>query len=247
MRLRWPLRRHDPERDAAAYLAGLGRPADRRRFEAHLVSCEECWKEVHLGRAGRAVAERARELAPPSLRDDVRAAVMMSEAGPGRRSRLVRSLVAVALAGAVAAALLATLLPGPGPAEPRAIAAVLASFRSNQIPVGQQPRHEAPDLSSAGVRLEQAGRGVLGGMAVDVFTFRSARGDALFLFLGDHAFPQATGAVERTETVHGWRADNGDVRMLCADRPASYLLVGRDAALLARAEAALRSQPIVTV
>jgi hypothetical protein len=81
---RW-LRRlpHDPERNAAEYVTGeLSRRA-RRWFEAHLLHCEDCWREVLLGRLGRRIAEEAREQAPADLRDRVRAAVQFtSEGGP---------------------------------------------------------------------------------------------------------------------------------------------------------------------
>lgn len=76
-------RPHDPERNAAEYVSGeLGRRATRW-FEAHLLNCEDCWREVLLGRLGRRVAEEAREPAPAALRERVRAAVQFtSQAGP---------------------------------------------------------------------------------------------------------------------------------------------------------------------
>jgi len=76
-------RPHDPERNAAEYVSGeLGRRATRW-FEAHLLNCEDCWREVLLGRLGRRVAEEAREQAPAGLRERVRAAVQFtSEGGP---------------------------------------------------------------------------------------------------------------------------------------------------------------------
>lgn len=83
--MRGMLRRrpHDPERNAAEYVSGeLSRRATRW-FEAHLLHCEDCWREVLLGRLGRRVAEEAREQAPAGLRDRVRAAVQLtSEGGP---------------------------------------------------------------------------------------------------------------------------------------------------------------------
>jgi len=76
-------RPHDPERNAAEYVSGeLSRRATRW-FESHLLHCEDCWREVLLGRLGRRVAEEAREQAPAGLRDRVRAAVQFtSEGGP---------------------------------------------------------------------------------------------------------------------------------------------------------------------
>ncbi|MBA3364152.1 MAG: zf-HC2 domain-containing protein [Actinobacteria bacterium] len=80
----WFRRRpHDPERNAAEYVTGeLSRRA-RRWFEAHMLHCEDCWREVLLGRLGRRIAEEAREQAPADLRDRVRAAVQFTgDAGP---------------------------------------------------------------------------------------------------------------------------------------------------------------------
>jgi anti-sigma factor RsiW len=76
-------RPHDPERNAAEYVSGeLSRRA-ARWFEAHLLNCEDCWREVLLGRLGRRIAEEAREQVPAGLRDRVRAAVLLSsEGGP---------------------------------------------------------------------------------------------------------------------------------------------------------------------
>jgi hypothetical protein len=34
-----------------------------------MVDCEDCWREVDLGRKGRSVAESGRELAPQALRE----------------------------------------------------------------------------------------------------------------------------------------------------------------------------------
>ena len=74
-------RPHDPERNAAEYVSGeLGRRATRW-FEAHLLNCEDCWREVLLGRLGRRVAEEAREQAPAGLRERVRAAVQFTSEG----------------------------------------------------------------------------------------------------------------------------------------------------------------------
>jgi anti-sigma-K factor RskA len=80
----WSRRReHDPERNAAEYVTGELPRRARRWFEAHLLHCEDCWREVLLGRLGRRVAEEAREQAPANLRDRVRAAVQFtSEGGP---------------------------------------------------------------------------------------------------------------------------------------------------------------------
>ncbi len=84
MRWRWRGLRgrpHDPERNAAEYVTGeLSRRASRW-FESHLLRCEDCWREVLLGRLGRRVAEEAREQASGGLRDRVRAAVQFTSEG----------------------------------------------------------------------------------------------------------------------------------------------------------------------
>jgi anti-sigma factor RsiW len=87
----WGIRRrpHDPERNAAEYVSGELSTRARRWFEAHLLRCEDCWREVLLGRLGRRLAEEAREQAPAGLRDRVRAAVQFTSdggsAGPSDR------------------------------------------------------------------------------------------------------------------------------------------------------------------
>jgi anti-sigma factor RsiW len=71
-------RRHDTERNAAEYVSGELPRRTARWFERHLLDCEDCWREVLLGRFGRRAAEDARESVPVGLRDRVRAAVTLS-------------------------------------------------------------------------------------------------------------------------------------------------------------------------
>ena len=74
-------RPHDPERNAAEYVSGELSRRTTRWFESHLLNCEDCWREVLLGRMGRRIAEEAREQAPAGLRDRVRAAVQFTAEG----------------------------------------------------------------------------------------------------------------------------------------------------------------------
>ena len=105
--------RHDPERTAAAYLAGELAPRQRERFEAHVLGCDDCWREVTAGRQGRALAESLREVAPQHLRERIRATIAAAPAPPRRRIRLgtrmpaLLGVVAALLAAAVAGGLLA--------------------------------------------------------------------------------------------------------------------------------------------
>jgi hypothetical protein len=83
------MRKHDPERNAAEYVSGeLGGRRVRRWFDSHLLECEDCWREVLLGRLGRRLATDFREIAPSGLRDRVRAMVALESghiAEPSRR------------------------------------------------------------------------------------------------------------------------------------------------------------------
>ena len=80
--MRWRRRReHDPERFSAEYVSGEMAGGIRRWFERHLLDCDDCWREVLLGRFGRRIAEDAREPVPVGLRDRVRAAVALSSGG----------------------------------------------------------------------------------------------------------------------------------------------------------------------
>jgi hypothetical protein len=74
-------REHDPERFSAEYVSGEMAGRARRWFERHLLDCDDCWREVLLGRFGRRIAEDAREPVPVGLRDRVRAAVALSSSG----------------------------------------------------------------------------------------------------------------------------------------------------------------------
>jgi len=72
--------RHDPQRAAAAYLAGELDRRQREQFEAHMLDCDGCWREVTAGRRGRALAESLREVAPQQLRERIRATIAASVA-----------------------------------------------------------------------------------------------------------------------------------------------------------------------
>ncbi|MEX1046393.1 MAG: hypothetical protein WD050_03185 [Actinomycetota bacterium] len=72
-------KQHDPERNAVMFLSGQLRTRVRRRLERHLLDCEDCWEEFLLGRRGKLLAERAREIAPSWLRERVRASVATAE------------------------------------------------------------------------------------------------------------------------------------------------------------------------
>src|SRR5713226_604706 len=84
------------DRLLAAFLAGELTPADARRWDDHLLACEQCWRAVREDRAGRQAAQVLRQPAPAGLADRVAFAVEVAAADrtaeprqlrPGVRSR----------------------------------------------------------------------------------------------------------------------------------------------------------------
>ncbi len=190
------------------------------------------------------MAEEARELAPPALREQIRAAVEMSDGSRPWMSHF-RSRVATAGLAAllVVSGLAAMFVFRDGSGQPEPIAAAVASYRSHRVPVTGPPAHHAPDLSSVGLRMDVGSRIDLGGLMSDVFTYRAEEG-TVFLFLGNEQFPEAVGARERSEPVLGWEATMNGVALVCGDSPVSYLLLSDDPILLSRAEQAFRTQHV---
>ena len=75
---RWLARHHDPERNAAEYVSGELSRQVRRWFDGTSWTARTAGREFLLGRFGRRVAEDAREPVPASLRDRVRAMILLS-------------------------------------------------------------------------------------------------------------------------------------------------------------------------
>src|SRR6266851_3988535 len=68
------------DRMLKAFLAGDLDPVAARRWDEHLLSCEQCWRAVREDRDGRRVAELLRQPTPPGLADRVRFAVELAAA-----------------------------------------------------------------------------------------------------------------------------------------------------------------------
>src|SRR5436309_1991551 len=83
---------HDTDhRLLAGFLAGELGPADARRWDEHLLECEQCWRAVREDRAGRQAAELLREPAPAGLADRVAFTVAVAAAsGPAARPWFAR-------------------------------------------------------------------------------------------------------------------------------------------------------------
>ncbi len=86
----------------ARLLAGDLAPGPAAAIDAHLLTCDSCWRAVCDGRAGREAARGLREPAPPELADRIRGAVVAAAAtGAGARPRRRRYVAVLALTCAV--------------------------------------------------------------------------------------------------------------------------------------------------
>src|SRR6266508_108566 len=174
--------RHDPERAAAAYLAGELGPRQRERFEAHVLACDDCWREVKASRDGRALAESLREVAPQHLRERIRATIAAAPAGRRRRIRLrmpaLLGMTAALVALVVAGGLLA--VRARAPVQPAAIAAAVANDRTGATawhPTTQPPpARQLGDLAWRG-----SGQGELAGLPVVAHTYQDPAGRSVVL------------------------------------------------------------------
>jgi hypothetical protein len=221
---------HDPKR-AAYYLTGQMSRRRRRTFEEHMLSCEECWREVEAARRGRALAESGKEVAPQFLRERVRASMEASEPAPGysRRRVAVAGSVAMLLIAAAAVPLLVR-----GEEQPREIEAILADFHNDAMsgdPVAPELPAKVGDLVLIGARSKW-----MDGMEVKAHVYRDQAGHEVSVYLGDDIFPEAEGA-ERERYVDGWTAELDGAVIYCTDWPEPLMVVGdneKEVAMLVR-------------
>jgi hypothetical protein len=237
--------KHDAEQLAAAYLTTMRRRG-RRRYEAHLLACEPCWREVCLARRGRQLAEASREAAPPGLRDDIRAAVTAAATAPAGRPR-ARAPVALAVAMTLAVVAGATMAARPWhhgaqvPAAPTVLAAAVASYRDNRLPGTAVPGELAPDLTGLRLHLVGAATGQLDGMPVTTFTYIDAAGARLAIYRSTRPFPEAAEAHALGGEDSAWTMRSSGITVICAQGTHTMLLLGSDAALVKQAGAALHA------
>jgi hypothetical protein len=240
---------HDPGQLAAAYLTTM-RPRARRRFETHLLACEPCWQEVSLARRGRQLAETARDLAPPQLREDIRAAVTTAAALPPASARSPRLVMAAAVTAAlvVLAGTAALVRPWPHPwppsseaAPPAVIAAAVASYRASRLPGTTVAAEPAPRLTPLNLELVGEARGTLGGVPVTMFAYRSPAGGRLTIIRGTLPFPEASEARELGGTEGAWTVRASGVTIICAQGTHAMLLLGSDPALVRQASTLLNA------
>ncbi|MFN2526850.1 MAG: anti-sigma factor [Actinomycetota bacterium] len=209
---------HDPEKNAVAYLGGAMSHRRRNAFEAHMLECEDCWREVELGREGRALAESAREVAPQRLREFVRASVATVSPSPRRWGWKL------GLGLAITAAVLVPLIwvavrPEP---QPRGIDAVMANFeRSADLdPAARELPNRLGDMR---LRSSEAGR--LGDLQVVAHRYGDEAGHVVVVYQSRESFPVAVGADHNGAT---WTATLDGTHLFCADIPVPSLVVGDD-------------------
>jgi hypothetical protein len=235
---------HDPELLAAAYLTTM-RPRARRRFDVHLLACEQCWQEVTLARRGRHLAETARDLAPAGLRENIRTAVATAAALPPADQRpRIRLVAATVMAAAILAGIATVVGAWPhvrqGGRTPAVIAAAVTSYRSGRLPGTAVPA-AAPDLTSLDLHLTGAARGEIGGLTVTTFAYAAPSGERVTIIRSSRPFPEASTARELGGTDDAWTARSRGVIIICAQRTHAMLLLGSDSALLRQASALLNA------
>lgn len=240
---------HDPEAMAAAYLEDMTERS-RTTYEAHLLDCDACWREVRLAREGRELAEGARELAPSGIREDIRATTTAAATGAPKGHRYpVRALVITAVAVLALAGAAITRQPWQHPSTPAApattpgapVAAAVAGFRDNQLPGTTVPDKTAPDLSSIGLHLVAAGGGDMAGAAVYVFAYRDSAGTRLSVYQSSRPIPEAVEAQHLGDDDDAWTLQSDGVSVLCAKGNHSLLLLSSDATLMRQAGAVLNA------
>lgn len=216
--------KHDPEKAAASYLLGEMRRRRRAGFEQHIVECEDCWREVQLGRSGRSLAESGRELAPQDTRENVRA-VIAAFSPPPRKWRPGWGPTFLAVGALMLALATAGYLGVRGPDQPAVIEAVLADYREPVPPGGiveaKLPRRlgDLRYLSSYATTAE--------GLEITAHAYRDAAGHRVTVYQAATTFPAAGGARHSSDD-RTWSAAIDGVVLFCADDPVPSLVVGDD-------------------
>lgn len=182
-----------------------------------MLECDDCWGEVQAGRAGRAVAESGRELAPQSLRERLRSSVAAAPV-PGRRWHWWVPTLAVPLAVALVAV---TFLLGGD--QPREIDLALADFRG-EVPLGPEVQSRLP-AKVGDLDLVETRAGRMGDLDVMAHTYEDENGHVLVVYLSDDTWPIADGAEHVTRSDH-WSAEIEGVVLYCSDNPRPSLVVG---------------------
>ena len=230
------------------FLAGDLGPAEARRWDEHLLACEQCWQAVREDRAGRQAAAVLRQPAPADLADRVAFAVEVAGAGgtagrlqarlgdrsgrrarpPRRRARHGRRRRArVAGAGVLAAGLVVTLLllllpagHGTGGVPP-AVAAV-ARYAQAIPPPAREP-HLHPGRRAAPAEVGRPVTVTAGGQQIVMRTWRLDGAEAVVAVSG-RPFPMPARAQGVSGQGMAWSARLGRLGLYCLNGSTSELV-----------------------
>ncbi|WP_188196625.1 zf-HC2 domain-containing protein [Nonomuraea sp. SYSU D8015] len=216
--------RHDPERDAAAYLAGELGALRRLWFERHMLDCRDCWTEATIARQGRMLAESLRVAAPPSTRERIRAVAELDT--EPQRGRWPQLLLAAAVAVLIAVAL--AIAPRLTQTQPAPLVAAADLQRAESLVVWQEPGPPLPRIGAYAWR--GTAQEELGEMAATVYSYAAPDGRHIVVIASSRPFPRAAGARD-VKPAPSWLAEVEGTSMLCADKDGtSWLAVAADPA-----------------
>jgi hypothetical protein len=214
------------DRLLAAFLARDLDRAAARKWDEHLLECEQCWQAVREDRAGRQAAGLLYQPAPPRLAERVGFAVELAAAGaasprrlPGIRLR--RSWLAAAGALTVGLAVtLVVLLPGGSATMPAPVAAV-AHYAETMSP-GREAglgtgKHAAPIPVGHPVTITAGGHRIL------IRTWRLA-GTEVAEATSGQPFPMPPGARGTSGGGMAWVARVGKLSLYCINGRTSELV-----------------------
>ena len=220
----------------AGFLAGTLGHAEARRWDEHLLECEQCWRAVREDRAGRQAAGLLRQPAPLGLADRVVFAVEVARTevprhvGPGSQARTARPGArlrwlagAGALAAGLAAALVVVLLPGGRVtgSVPAAVAAVARYARAIPPPArGQSPR---VPRQAVPVQVGHPVTVIAGGQRIVVRTWRLGGAEAV-VAESVRPFPMPAHAQAVSGAGMAWLSRLGTLGLYCHNGPTSVLV-----------------------
>src|SRR6266704_724349 len=215
----------------AGFLAGELDPAAARRWDEHLLACEQCWRAVREDRAGRQAAQLLRQPAPPRLADRVAFAVEVAAAGstaapprarPGGRLAWWRLAGAAALVATVTVTL-TVLLPGRDQTAgmPAAVAAVARYARA--IPAPARDQHARSGGRAAPVQVARPEAVTAGGQKLVMRTWRLGRIEAVVAVSGQ-PFPMPPGAASVAGAGMAWSRRLGQLGLYCLNGHRSELV-----------------------
>jgi hypothetical protein len=213
-----------------AFLAGDLGPADARRFDVHLLECEDCWQAVREDRAGRQAVRVLREPAPPGLADRVTFAVevagsaQMAPKRPARGAGRLRWRLAGAgmLALGAFVTLVVFLLPGrTPPAMPAAVAAVAHYAQAIPSPAGAA--HPPTGRRASPAEVGHPATVTAGGQRIVLRTWRLGGTEAA-VAVSRRPFPMPEGATAASGGGMAWSARLGMLRLYCINGRTSELV-----------------------